>query len=83
MPLWLEQNWWWVFPVLGIAVYVTFRVRHRGGDEPLLLRIYYALEPDSDPRRKPRAKLSRLGLVVIVIIVVVITVANFVLELND
>lgn len=75
MQAWIEQNWWWVFPVLGIAVYVIFRVRRRGGSEPLLLRIYYALEPESDPRRKP-AKISRLGVVMIVLIVVVITAAN-------
>jgi hypothetical protein len=83
MPEWLEQNWYWVFGMIALVAWIAIRVRLRGGDESMWRRILYAAEPDMDPRGKPQAKLSRLGVVMVVAIVVVIAVMNFVLDLND
>ena len=34
---------------VAVAGLITYRIRRRGGDEPLLRRIEYALFPGSDP----------------------------------
>ena len=55
MSGWLANHWWlaWAFVVVGGLVAV--RMRRRGGDEPVLRRLMYALFPVSDPAiRKQR-----------------------------
>jgi len=84
MPAWFEQSWWWLFPIIALVVLLTIRVRLRGGDEPLLSRMLYVLQPDLDPRRKPRRKLTpRARVLVFVGLLIVLAVVVIDAALND
>jgi len=65
MDAWLA-NYWWLLTGLGATgALVIYRVRRRGGSEPLWRRIEYALFPNTDPAIKPQRMLSPLSIVVI------------------
>jgi len=44
MQTWLVQNWWWVTGVVLVAIVLAIRLRYRGGNESLWLRVLYAAD---------------------------------------
>ena len=55
---WFAGNWWWLLPSVGLAALIVFRVRRRGGDEPLGRRIVYAVVPPLDPKSEARRQFT-------------------------
>jgi hypothetical protein len=58
MSQWLATYWWLVWALAVVGGLVAFRMRSRGGDEPALRRVMYALFPYSDPANRPQLQLS-------------------------
>jgi len=58
MSQWLMNYWWLVWALAAVGGLVAFRVHRRGGDEPVLRRVMYALFPRSDPANRPQRQLS-------------------------
>src|SRR5262249_52901593 len=44
MQTWLVQNWWWVTGVVLVTIVFAIRLRYRGGNESLWLRVLYAAD---------------------------------------
>jgi hypothetical protein len=65
MSSWLANFWWMLWAFVAVAGLITYRIRRRGGDEPLLRRIEYALFPSTDPAYKPQRQLSALAIILI------------------
>jgi len=55
---WFASNWWWLLPIVGGIALVTFKVHRRGGDEPLVQRIFYAMFPILDAKSEVRRQLT-------------------------
>lgn len=60
MQDWFSHNFWWVLPILGLVVMTVLKVRHRGGDEPMPLRIIYSWFPILDAKSEVRRQLTPL-----------------------
>ena len=58
MAQWFTNYWWLVWALAAVSGLVAFRIRRRGGDEPVLRRVIYALFPYSDPANRPQRQLS-------------------------
>jgi hypothetical protein len=58
MTEWFKNWWWLVWAFAFAAALVAFRMRGRGGREPALRRIMYALFPFADPAVRPQRTLS-------------------------
>ncbi len=58
MSSWLAHNWYMIWALVVTSAFVAYRMRKRGGEEPMLRRVIFALFPYSDPRRVPQQQLS-------------------------
>jgi len=65
MAQWFTNYWWLVWALAAVSGLVAFRIRRRGGDEPVLRRVIYALFPNSDPGNRPQRRLSARSAVLV------------------
>ena len=66
MAQWLTNYWWLVWALAVVSGLVAFRIRRRGGNEPVLRRVMYALFPYSDPVYRPQRQLSSRSAILVV-----------------
>ena len=60
MSSWLVRYWYMVWALVVTGALVAYRMRKRGGDEPVLRRVMFALFPYSDPGKEPQQRVSVL-----------------------
>lgn len=65
MTQWFATHGWMAWVLFALLAIVVQRLRRRGGDEPLLRRIEYALFPHTAPANPNRREVT-VGMVVLV-----------------
>lgn len=62
----LRQYWWLIWGLGASAGIVGYRLKRRGGDEPLLRRIVFVAKPSADPASREYDRRSPGRMVVLV-----------------
>ena len=84
MISWLATWWWLIWACGALTALIAYRVAKRGGNEPLLRRIEYALIPATDPANaRPRGQLSPRAAILIGGALVLLVLLNLLLLHNN
>jgi len=76
-------DWWIAWPILWLIAYVVYRVRKRGGDEPLARRIEYTLLPHTDPANSQRRESTRRQVMIVLVGLAVIGLLNLIVAVAE
>jgi len=83
MISWLATWWWLLWACGALTALIAYRIAKRGGSEPLLRRIEYALIPATDPAARPQRQLSTRAAILIGGALVLLVLLNLLLLHND
>ena len=67
MIAWFVEHWYMVWGLTVVIATVSYRIRKRGGYEPLPKRIIYALVPQTDSKQKQQQQATFLSLILMAV----------------
>jgi hypothetical protein len=81
MGLWLAKHWWLLWALFAATGWVVYRLSRRGGDEPFLRRVMYALFPGTDPEGPRWLGVTTLSFIILAAGLVLIVVAYAIVKI--